>query len=119
MAEPDKRPVTLEELLALNLAMGRCKGQRSIYPAEAAMKVIVIILMLLIPTWCYADGNELFKRCGLFVSYIDSDEPDVFLSGEMMFCSGFNAGHNEYEFTLSAGSQIECRILSSRMRNFK
>ena len=92
MAEPDKRPVTMEELLALNLAMGRCKGQRSIYPAEAAMKVIVIILMLLIPTWCYADGNELFKRCGLFVSYIDSDEPDVSLSGEMMFCSGFMQG---------------------------
>jgi hypothetical protein len=56
------------------------------------MKVILIILMLLIPTWCYADGNELLKRCGLFVSYIDSDKPDVSLSGEMMFCSGSMQG---------------------------
>ena len=56
------------------------------------MKVILIILILLIPTWCYADGNELLKRCGLFVSYIDSDRPDVSLSGEMMFCAGFMQG---------------------------
>ena len=30
MTEPDKRPVTMEELLASRLAMGRCKGQEPI-----------------------------------------------------------------------------------------
>ena len=53
------------------------------------MKVILIVLMLLLPAWCYADGNELLKRCDLLVSYMDSDKPDVSLSGEMMFCAGF------------------------------
>ena len=83
------------------------------------MKVILIVLMLLIPAWCYADGNELLKRCGSLVSYTDSDRPDISLSGEMMFCAGFMQGHYEYEPTLSAGSQIGCTILSSRMGNFK
>jgi hypothetical protein len=49
------------------------------------MKVILIVLMLLIPAWCYADGNELLKRCALLVSYTDSDRPDISLSGEMIF----------------------------------
>jgi hypothetical protein len=56
------------------------------------MKVILIVLTSLIPVWCYADGNELLKRCGLFVSYVDSDKPDVSLSGEMMLCAGFMEG---------------------------
>ena len=56
------------------------------------MKVILIVLTSLIPVLCYADGNELLKRCGLFVSYVDSDKPDVSLSGEMMLCAGFMEG---------------------------
>ena len=56
------------------------------------MKVILIVLMLLLPAWCHADGNELLKRCDLLVSYMDSDKPDVSLSGEMMFCAGFMQG---------------------------
>ncbi|HXV80326.1 MAG TPA: Rap1a/Tai family immunity protein [Candidatus Binatia bacterium] len=56
------------------------------------MKVIVIVLTLLIPAWCYADGNELLKRCALLVSYTDSEWPDSPSSGEMMFCAGFMQG---------------------------
>jgi len=56
------------------------------------MKVILIVLMLLIPAWCYADGNELLKRCSLLVEYTDSESPDISLSGEMMFCAGFMQG---------------------------
>ena len=56
------------------------------------MKVILIVLMLLLPAWCHADGNELLKRCDLLVSYMDSEKPDVSLSGEMMFCAGFMQG---------------------------
>jgi hypothetical protein len=59
---------------------------------EAAMKVIFIVLILLIPAWCYADGNELLQRCSLLVEYTDSDSPDLSLSGEMMFCAGFMQG---------------------------
>ena len=56
------------------------------------MKVILIALMLLIPAWCYADGNELLKRCGLLVSYMDGEGPDISSPGEMMFCAGFMQG---------------------------
>ena len=56
------------------------------------MKVIFIVLILLIPAWCYADGNELLKRCNLLVEYTDSDSPDISLSAEMMFCAGFMQG---------------------------
>jgi len=56
------------------------------------MKVTLVVLMLLIPACCYADGNELLKRCGLFVSYMDSERSDISLSGEMMFCAGFMQG---------------------------
>ena len=56
------------------------------------MKVILIALMLLIPALCYADGNELLKRCGLFVAYMESERSDISLSGEMMFCAGFMQG---------------------------
>ena len=56
------------------------------------MKVIFIVLILLIPAWCYADGNELLKRCNLPVEYTDSDSPDISLSAEMMFCAGFIQG---------------------------
>jgi|Tabmets5t2r1_1033131.scaffolds.fasta_scaffold35028_2 Rap1a immunity proteins len=66
--------------------------QGRINRAEVAMKVVLIVLMLLIPVWCYADGNELLKRCGLLVSYMDGETPDVSLSGEMMFCAGFMQG---------------------------
>jgi Rap1a immunity proteins len=57
-----------------------------------ALKVILIVLILLFPAWCYADGNELLKRCGLYVSYMDSERSDISLSGEMMFCAGFMQG---------------------------
>jgi hypothetical protein len=66
--------------------------QGRINRAEVAMKVVLIVLMLLIPVWCYADGNELLKRCGLLVSYMDGETSDVSLSGEMMFCAGFMQG---------------------------
>jgi hypothetical protein len=66
--------------------------QGRINRAEVAMKVVLIVLMLLIPVWCYADGKELLKRCGLLVSYMDGETPDVSLSGEMMFCAGFMQG---------------------------
>ena len=56
------------------------------------MKVILIIFMLLIPAWCYADGNELLKRCDSLVSYTDSESSDISPSGEMMFCVGFMQG---------------------------
>ena len=61
------------------------------------MKVIFIVLILLIPAWCYADGKELLKRCSLLVEYTDSDSPDLSLSGEslsgeMMSCAGFMQG---------------------------
>src|SRR6266481_8129921 len=92
MAEPDKRPVTVEEAFASNLAMSIGAGQGSINPPEATMNVILIVLMLLIPAWCYADGNELLKRCSLLVEYTDSESPDISMSGEMMFCAGFMQG---------------------------
>lgn len=56
------------------------------------MKVILMVLMLLIPGWSYADGNELLKRCGLLVSYTDSEGPDSSSSGDRMFCAGFMQG---------------------------
>ena len=56
------------------------------------MKVILIILMWLIPAWCYADGNELLKRCESLVSYTDSESSDVSPSSEMMFCAGLMQG---------------------------
>ena len=83
------------------------------------MKVILIVLMLLIPAWCYADGNELLKRCSLLVEYTDSESPDISLSGEMMFCAGFMQGITNMNLLYQQGSQIGCTILSSRMGNFK
>ena len=56
------------------------------------MKIILTILMLLIPAWCYADGKELLKSCSLLVSYMDGETPDITPSGEMMFCAGFMQG---------------------------
>jgi Rap1a immunity proteins len=92
MAEPDKRPVRLEEphFRCCDEQMYRVKGLFN--PPEAAMKVILIVLMLLIPAWCYADGNELLKRCGLLVSYTDGESSDISSSAEMMFCAGFMQG---------------------------
>jgi hypothetical protein len=97
------------------------------------MKVILIILMLLIPAWSYADGNELLARCSAFVSYIDSDRPDVPLSGEMMFCSGFLQGitkmnllyqqvlKSDAEFCLpewGISSSYAARILVKHLRDY-
>jgi hypothetical protein len=75
------------------------------------MKVILIGLMLLIPRWCYADGNELLKRCGLFVSYIDGGGPEILSSsGEMMFCAGFMQGITNmnllYQHVLKSDAQF-------------
>ena len=56
------------------------------------MKLALIVLVLLIPAWCGADGNELLRRCSLLVSYTDSEMPETSLSGEMMFCAGFMQG---------------------------
>jgi Rap1a immunity proteins len=56
------------------------------------MKVILTILMLLIPSWCHADGNTLLKQCGLLVSFMDGGKPDVASSGDLMFCAGFMQG---------------------------
>jgi hypothetical protein len=84
--------VRLEEPLASSIAMSDVQVKGPLNTAEAAMKVILIVLMLLIPAWCHADGNELLKRCGLLVSYVDGESPDVTLSGEMMFCAGFMQG---------------------------
>ncbi len=84
--------VRLAEPLASSIAMSDVQVKGPLNTAEAAMKVILIVLMLLIPAWCHADGNELLKRCGLLVSYVDGESPDVTLSGEMMFCAGFMQG---------------------------
>jgi hypothetical protein len=77
---------------------------------EAAMKVILIVLILLIPAWCYADGNELLKRCGSLVSYTDSESSDISLSGEMMFCAGFMQGITNtnllYQLVLKSDAQF-------------
>jgi hypothetical protein len=77
---------------------------------EAAMKVIFIVLILLIPAWCYADGNELLKRCSLLVEYTDSDSPDISLSDEMMFCAGFMQGITNmnllYQLVLKSDAQF-------------
>jgi hypothetical protein len=84
--------VRLAEPLASSIVMSDVQVKDPLKTAEAAMKVILIVLMLLIPAWCHADGNELLKRCGLLVSYMDGESPDVTLSGEMMFCAGFMQG---------------------------
>ena len=111
--------VRLEEPLASSIAMSDVQVKDPLNTAEAAMKVILIVLMLLIPAWCHADGNELLKRCGLLVSYVDGESPDVTLSGEMNVLCRLHAGHYEYEPTLPAHSQIGCAVLSSRMGNIK
>jgi hypothetical protein len=58
------------------------------------MKVILIVLVLLIPGWCYADGNKLLKQCGLAVSHMDGvkTKPNLESAGEMSFCLGFMQG---------------------------
>ena len=74
------------------------------------MKVVLIVLMLFLPAWCYADGNELLKRCGLLVEYTDSESPDIPLSSEMMFCAGFMQGITNmnllYQQVLKADAQF-------------
>jgi hypothetical protein len=86
--------VRLEEPFAPSIAMSDVQVKDPLKTAEAAMKVILIVLMLLIPAWCHADGNELLKRCGLLVSYMDGDSSDISSSGERMFCAGFMQGSN-------------------------
>ena len=65
------------------------------------MKVVLIILMLLIPAWCFADGNKLLKQCGLAVAYIDGQKQNVDPSSstepisnrqDIAFCLGFMQG---------------------------
>lgn len=56
------------------------------------MKVILTILVFLTPAWCYADGNDLLKRCGLLVAYTDSEALESSPPGERMFCAGFMQG---------------------------
>jgi Rap1a immunity proteins len=76
----------------------------------AAMKVILIVLILLLPAWCSADGNELLKRCGSLVSYTDSESSDIPSSGEMMFCAGFMQGITNmnllYQMVLKSDTQF-------------
>ena len=94
---------------------------------------VVLIVTLLIPTWCGADGNELLRQCDLFVSYIDSDKPDVSLTGDMMFCSGFMQGimnmnllyqqvlKSDAEFCLpewGISSSYAARILVKHLRDY-
>ena len=43
------------------------------------MKVILITLMLLIPSWCHADGNTLLKQFGLLVSFMDGGKLGHFI----------------------------------------
>lgn len=83
---------SVKEPFASSLAMSKYTGQSLFNSAEAAMKVLLILLLLLIPAWCFADGNELLKRCGLLVSYMDGETSDIPPSGEMMFCAGFMQG---------------------------
>jgi Rap1a immunity proteins len=66
--------------------------RKGILTLEAAMKIILMVLMVIFPGWCYADGNELLRRCELLVSYTEGERPDVSSSGEMMFCAGFMQG---------------------------
>ncbi|MCM3903304.1 MAG: hypothetical protein ND866_16495, partial [Pyrinomonadaceae bacterium] len=74
------------------------------------MKVILIVLLLLIPAWCYADGNELLKRCGSLVSYTDGESSDISSTGEMMFCAGFMQGITNmnllYQLVLKSDAQF-------------
>lgn len=74
------------------------------------MKTILILLMLFIPVSCYADGNELLKRCDLFVSYVDAESSDTAPSSEMMFCAGFMQGITNmnllYQLVLKSDAQF-------------
>ena len=74
------------------------------------MKTILIVLMLLVPVSCYADGNELLKRCDLFVSYVDAESSDTASSSEMMFCAGFMQGITNmnllYQLVLKSDAQF-------------
>ena len=58
------------------------------------MKAILIVFILLVPAWVYADGNTLLKQSGLAISLMDGPKPKLSTEsfGEMMFCIGFLQG---------------------------
>jgi len=83
------------------------------------MKVILIVFMLLITAWCYADGNELLRRCGLLVSYMDGEGPDFSPSGEMMFCAGFMQGITNMNLLYQQVLKSDAQFCLPEWGNFK
>src|SRR5262249_25630054 len=79
-------------MLAHDIRTNSYADQKCEHAPEPLMIEVLIILMVLIPAWCYAEGNELLKRCDSLVSYTDSESSDISPSGEMMFCAGFMQG---------------------------
>ena len=76
------------------------------------MKVILIVLMLLVPGWGYADGNRLLKQCGFVVSLMDGPKPKLSTEsfGEMMFCMGFLQGITNLNLVYQVGLKSDARF---------